>query len=338
MTSCDIGIDLGTTNIKIYIEGKGIVIDEPSVIAVDKKTKKLKAIGTQAYHMIGKAPDSLIVKYPLKAGVISDYELNEMMIQEFLRRASNNMLIKPSVCICIHTLITDVERRAVVEAAVASDARKVYLIEEPIAAALGAGISLADPKGVMVVDIGGGTTDVAVLSMNGIVNSRSIKVGGQKIDEMIAKKTFQNYKMLIGVLTAEHVKKEIGTVINPDPKVVCRVCGRSVVNGLPKAILLSQPEIYNTIQESVSQIVHTIHDVLETTPPELAGDILSDGIILTGGGALFSGMPELIQKEIGVQARLADDPLGCVAVGTGKAFHMLDRFNIGFIDAATYGI
>lgn len=338
MASCDIGIDLGTTNVKIYVEGKGIVIDEPSVIAVEKKTGKLKAIGTEAYHMIGKAPESLVVKYPLKAGVISDYELNAMMIQEFLRRASNNMLIKPRACISIHTLITDVERRAVVEAAVASDARKVYLIEEPVAAALGAGISLSSPKGVMVVNIGGGTTDVAVLSMNGVVNSRSIKIGGQTIDEMIAKKTYHNYKMLIGILTSEQVKKELGTVMHPDPKMVSRVCGRSVVNGLPKAIQLSQTEIYDTIQESVAQMIRAIRDVLETTPPELVGDILSGGILLTGGSSLFPGMAELIQKETGVQARLADHPLECVAVGTGKAFHMLDDFNVGFIDAATYGI
>ncbi len=337
MATCDIGIDLGTTNVRVYINGKGMVIDEPAVIAVDAATNDLIAVGREAAQMIGKNPDKIIVKYPLVAGVISDYERNEMMIKEFLRRASNNMLIKPRVCVCIHTLITDVERRAVVEAAVAAGARKVYLIEEPIAAALGADMDLLAPKGVMVADIGGGTTDVAVLSMNGTVVSKSIKVGGQNLDDAIKRQVYLDHQLFIGLPTAEQAKIVLGTASKPSIEKTYTVGGRNLMNGLPRTVVLSQAELYEAIAESIHQIIQTVRDVLEHTPPELVGDIHTDGILLTGGTALLSGMSDLLASVIGVPVILPEDPVGCVAVGTGKVFDMLDSFNSGFVDADTYG-
>lgn len=336
MAACDIGIDLGTTNVRIYVNGKGLVIDEPSVIAVRKQTGELVAVGEKAYRMLGKNPPEIEVCYPLEEGVISDYELNERMIRELLQRASNSMLMKPRVCLCVHTLITDVERRAVVDAAVSAGARTVYLIEEPIAAAIGAGIPLSKPSGVMVVDMGGGTVDVAVLSLNGTVVSRSSKIGGQKLDQAIARKVFQDYKLFIGESTAEHIKKEIGSVKEIDEGICHRVRGRDLATGLPRAISFSQKEAYDAIAEFISQILQVIRDVLEVTPPELIGDVYTHGILLTGGGALLRGMPERITEETGVPCYLADDPCGCVALGTSMAFSMLDTFNTGFINAATY--
>lgn len=337
MATCDIGIDLGTTNVRIYIDGKGLILDEPSVIAVDKKTGKTLAVGDKAYKMLGKNPPGIEVKYPLESGVISDYELNEQMICELLNIAGDSMLMKPRVCISVHTLITDVERRAVVDAAVAAGARAVYLIEEPIAAAIGAGVPLSQPEGVMVVDIGGGTTDVAVLSLNGVAVSRSAKVGGQKIDRAIARKVFQDHKLFIGEVAAEKVKKEIGTAKDPDEEVLCRVCGRDLVSGLPRAIYMTQTEVYDAISESIDQILQVIFDVLEATPPELIGDIYTNGILLTGGGAALNKISNRISKETNTPCYLAENPTSCVALGASKAFSMIDSFNTGFINASTYG-
>lgn len=336
MATCDIGIDLGTTNTRIYVQGKGLIIDEPSVISIDKQTGKTIAVGTKAYQMLGKNPPTMEVCYPLEGGVISDYELNEQMIREFLESASNTMLMKPRVCISVHTLITDVERRAVVDAAVSAGARTVYLIEEPIAAAVGAGVPLSNPEGIMVVDMGGGTTDVAVLSLNGTVVSRSSKIGGQKINEAIVRRIFQNHQLFIGEAMAETIKKEIGTASNPDENVTCRVRGRNLTNGLPRQFFISQAEVYEAISEQITQILQVILDVLEVTPPELIGDVYSRGILLTGGSALLKNMPQLIAKTCGVPCYLADDPCSCVARGTSMAFSMLDSFNTGFINAATY--
>lgn len=336
MATFDIGIDLGTTFVKIYIVHKGIVFDEPAVIAFNDKTQEVIAVGIEAYKMLGKAPSYITVKYPLEAGVISDYKLNELMIDEMLKRASNSMLVKPRVCICVHSVITDVERRAVVDAAVSAGARKVYLIEEPIAAALGAGVDIAQPSGIMIVDIGGGTTDVAVISLNGIVLSKSIKIGGQMLDQAISKYMLVNYKILVGEQTAENAKKAIGTCCEPDENIKLKIKGRNMISGLPEYQEVTQTEVYQAIQEPLFQIRQAIRDVLEQTPPELIGDVLNSGILLTGGGALLNGMAALVEQDTHIRTILAEEPTKNAAIGTGLAFDQLDDFFGGFINASTY--
>lgn len=334
MPSFDVGIDLGTTNIRIYIDGKGIIIDQPAVIAVSKKTKEVLAIGDEAYVMLGKNPASIIVKYPLCSGVISDYELNELMIKEFLKKAGGNILTKPKVCICVHTLITDVERRAVIDAATASGARKVYLIEEPIAALLGSGVDISKPEGFMVVDVGGGTTDVAIISMNGIACSKSIKIGGQKMDDMIARKIYNNYRLFIGPKTAEEVKVALATAKFLGGYKQYRVCGRNLATGLPKAIRITQEEVYGAIEDSVDQIIKVIKEVLEEAPPELAGDIIVNGVLLTGG-SLLKGLDERVREETGIKTIVSENPKECVVIGTGKALKDVEVFNTGFVSTAS---
>ena len=336
MATCDIGIDLGTSSVVIYVDGKGVVLDEPSVVAYNIKTKQLIAVGSEAYKMVGRTPDYIEAKMPIQDGVISDYYLNEMMINEYLKRVSNAMLMKPRVAICIHSLITDVERRAVIDAAVAAGARKVYLIDEPIAAAVGAGVDISQPNGVMVVDIGGGTTDAAVISLNGVVKNKSVKIGGRKFDAAIVKYILGKYKLLIGEKMAEKLKMESGTACDPDPTVSYKVKGRNLLNGLPAMVEINQLEVFEAVSDLLDGIVQTIKDVLEKTPPELCDDVHTNGIVVAGGGALFGNMAELIRRSTHIETRIADEPLHCVAYGTGKSFAHISEFNDGFSSVSTH--
>ncbi|MBC5786570.1 rod shape-determining protein [Clostridium facile] len=335
MATCDIGIDLGTSSVIIAINGK-IVLDEPAVVAVNMDTDELKAVGRYAFDMIGRTPENIIATHPIVNGVISDYRLNEIMIQEFLKKVSNAMLMKPRVVISVHSLITDVERRAVVDAAVAAGARQVHLIDEPIAAALGAGIDISQPNGWMIVDIGGGTTDAAVISLNGIVKSESIKTGGSNMDEGIIKYILMKHKLHIGQRMAEQIKIEIGTALDPQPGISATVKGRNAYNGLPQMVTVTQEEIYEAIHDNLDRIVQAVKDVLEQTPPELIGDVHTNGIILAGGGALMANMSELLEAETGIHTSLAEEPLECVAKGTTMAFKMMDEFQDGFVTAVTH--
>ena len=333
MANYDIGIDLGTTKIIIYVHGKGIVLNEPAVVAYNHKTKKVIAVGKEAAVMLGRTPDYISTESPLKEGVISNMDLTELMIKEFLKKVSESMMVKPRVAICVPSAITDVETRAVVMAASFAGARKVYLIEEPIAAAIGAGIDISRPNGFIVVDIGGGTTDVAVISLNGIVEKKSIKIAGSNLDEAISKYILKTHKILIGELMAENIKCEISNVYNPSDDKFTIIKGRHLLTGLPQKLKISEKEIYRALKEPVDNIIKGITDVLEKTPPELAGDIYANGLLLTGGGALLGGFAELLQSQINTKVIIADDPIVSVAIGTGKAFDYIDELGEGFVHA-----
>lgn len=336
MSSIDIGIDLGTANTIITIGGKGIVVNEPSVVAYDKKKKRVLAVGNEAYRMIGRTPEYIVAVKPLADGVISDNVMAEAMISEFIRKVSGNMLLKPRIIICVPSSVTDVESRAVVEAALSAGARKVYIIEEPIAALLGAGIDISKPNGYMVVDIGGGTADVAVVSFNGIVKSESIKVAGNKIDEAIIRYVSQKYKLLIGENTAETIKKTITNVYDPTGYKTMKVKGRHLLKGLPMTMELSDLDAAEAVAENVMEIIDEIKAVLEVTPPELIGDIHMNGIILTGGGALLGGLAQAISQETRVKCYVAEEPLECVARGVAKAFALSDELLDGFEKISLY--
>lgn len=335
MSSVDIGIDLGTANIILTLGNKGIVINEPSVVAYDKKKKQVLAVGSDAYKMIGRTPEYIVAVRPLENGVISDNYMTEVMIREFIRKVSGSMLIKPQVILCVPSSVTDVENRALIEAAITAGARKVYLIQEPIAALLGAGVDIRDAKGQMVVDIGGGTTDVAVVSFNGIVSSASLKVAGSKFDDAIIKYVQQKFKVLIGEKTAENAKKSIADVFDPKG-VTLTVKGRHLIKGLPESIEITDIDLNEALEEMVYEIIMSIKSVLEETPPELVGDILSTGIILTGGGALIKGMDKLIEKEIGAPCYAADNPIESVARGVQAAFKYADELLDGFEKVSLY--
>ncbi len=336
MGSIDIGIDLGTANTIITLGGKGIVINEPSVVAYDKKKKQVLAVGEEAYRMIGRTPEYIVAVKPLADGVISDNVMAEAMISEFIRKVSGSMLLKPRIIICVPSSVTDVESRAVVEAALSAGARKVYIIEEPIAALLGAGIDISQPNGYMVVDIGGGTSDVAVVSFNGIVKSESVKVAGNKIDEAIIRYVTQKYKLLIGEKTAETVKKTIANVYNPTGLKTMKIKGRHLLKGLPVTMEITDLDAAEAVAEYVIEIIDEIKAVLEVTPPELIGDIHQNGIILTGGGALLGGLPEAIAQETRVKCYVAEEPLECVARGVAKAFSLSDELLDGFEKISLY--
>lgn len=325
----DIGIDLGTASVLVYVKGRGIVSKEPSVVAVDKTTNKLLAVGEEAQRMLGRTPGNVVAIRPLREGVISDYSITERMIKHFLQqvtcRSWLSSLFKPRVIICVPSGVTEVEERAVVDAGMQAGASKVYLIEEPLAAAIGVGIDISQPVGSMVVDIGGGTSDIAVISLGGIVLSESIKVAGDKFDEAIVKYIRKKYNMLIGERTAEELKIKIGCVYKRDKLLAMDIRGRSLVSGLPKTIQVSSDEVYEALAETASSIVDAVKTVLEDTPPELIGDISAQGIILTGGGSLVYGMDKLIQGETGINTMIAEDAESCVALGTGKA---LDNISI----------
>ena len=321
----DIGIDLGTASVLVYIKGKGVVTKEPSVVAVDKNTNKLPAVGEEAQRMLGRTPGNIVAIRPLRDGVISDYNTTERMIKYFLNKVTKRSIFKPRVIICVPSGVTEVEERAVIDAGIQAGASKVHLIEEPLAAAIGVGIDIAQPYGSMIVDMGGGTTDVAVISLGGIVTSQSIKVAGDKFDDAIVRYIRKKYNVLIGERTAEELKIRVGCVFKRDEEVSMEIRGRSLVSGLPKTITVYSAEILEALQEPSAAIVDAVRAVLEKTPPELIGDISARGIVLTGGGALVYGMDKLIQRETGIRTVVADDAESCVAIGTGKA---LDNISI----------
>lgn len=336
MSAIDIGIDLGTANTIITIGGKGIVVNEPSVVAYDKKKKQVLAVGEEAYKMIGRTPEYIVAVKPLAEGVISDNVMAEAMISEFIRKVSGSMLLKPRIVICVPSSVTDVESRAVVEAALSAGARKVYIIEEPIAALLGAGVDISKPNGFMVVDIGGGTADVAVVSFNGIVKSESIKVAGNKFDDSIVRYISQKYKLLIGEKTAESIKKKIANVYDPKGLVKMEVKGRHLLKGLPVTLEITDLDVAEAVAENVMEIIDGVKAVLEVTPPELIGDIHENGIVLTGGGAMLGGLDKAISQETRVKCYVAENALECVARGVAKSFELSDELLDGFQKISLY--
>ncbi len=331
----DIGVDLGTASVLVYVKGKGIVINEPSVVAIDKTTGQIFAVGEEARRMLGRTPGNIVAIRPLREGVIADYDTTERMLRYFIEKACGRTLFfKPRVMICIPAGVTSVEERAVRQAAMQAGAKQAYLIEEPLAAALGAGIDISDASGSMIVDIGGGTTDVAVLSLGGIVASKSLRVGGDKFDEAIVRYVRQKYNLMIGERTAEEMKIAIGTA-DPARKAGERemeIRGRDLVSGLPKTILLTSDNAWEAMQEPVEAVVGAVKEVLEKTPPELASDIINKGIVMTGGGSLLEGFDRLLAQRTGLAVTVAPDAISCVALGTGKALsmlHVLQSINTG---------
>jgi len=322
-----IGVDLGTASILIYVKNRGIVLNEPSVVAMNQLTHEIIAIGAAAKKMLGRTPDGIVAVRPLREGVIADYEVTEQMLRYFLEQAcGRNRILKPRVMVCIPSGVTDVEERAVKQAALASGAREAYLIEEPMAAAIGAGMDIYTPSGNLVCDIGGGTTDVAVISLGGIVSKTSLRVGGDKFDEAIVRYIRREHNLLIGEACAEDIKKSIGTAYitekNRDNFVTVR--GRDLMSGLPQSIKFSAQECREAISETLDTIIMAIKSVLEETPPELAGDIVDRGMVLTGGGSMVDGLPRLISESTGLHVYLAEDPVACVAIGTGKSLAVMD--------------
>lgn len=328
MAASDIGIDLGTASILVYAKGKGIVLKEPSVVAYDKDNNKIRAVGEEARQMIGRTPGNIVAVRPLRQGVISDYEVTEKMLKYFISKAIGKRAFrKPRISICAPSGITEVEKKAVEEATYQAGAREVHIIEEPIAAAIGAGIDITIPFGNMIVDIGGGTTDVAVISLGSTVVSTSIKLAGDDFDDAIMRHVRKKHNLMIGERTAEDIKIQIGTVYSsPQPKSM-EVKGRDTITGLPKSVTLTSEEIKEALRDATTQIMETIHSVLEKTPPELAADVAERGIVLTGGGALLGGLEELIEEETGINTIVADNPAQVVAIGTGKYMEMMSKMN-----------
>ncbi|AHN20521.1 rod shape-determining protein [Lysinibacillus sphaericus] len=326
MFSKDIGIDLGTANVLIHVKGKGIVLNEPSVVAIDKKTNKVLAVGEEARQMVGRTPGNITAIRPLRDGVIADFDVTEAMLRHFINKLNlKGFLTKPRILICCPTNITSVEQKAIREAAEKSGGKKVYLEEEPKVAAIGAGMDIFQPSGNMVVDIGGGTTDIAVLSMGDIVTSESIKVAGDVFDNDILQYIKKEYKLLIGERTAEAIKITIGTVFKGGRNDSMDIRGRDMVTGLPRTITIHSEEIERALHESVAMIVQSAKNVLEKTPPELSADIIDRGVIITGGGALLHGMDQLLIEELKVPVFIAEHPMDCVAIGTGIMLENIDR-------------
>ena len=325
----DLGIDLGTSNI-IITSGGTAVLNEPTVIAYNLRTKTVAAFGKEAYSMLGRTPGHIAVIKPLRDGVITNNDMAQELIRRCILKVIGKRLINPRIIMCVPTKITEVERRAVVETAVQAGARTVYLLDEPVAALMGAGAEILKPFGHMVVDIGGGTTDVAVTSLGGIVASASVKCGGNLFDSSIVRYYSEYYKLLIGERSAEALKLEYANAFWPSAEEAGTVKGRSLINGMPASAPVSEADIYNAIGEDLSRIVETVLSVFESTPPELIGDIYEDGILIAGGGALIRGIDMYIYRETGVKCRIAQDPLGCVARGTSRAFHLRDQLRNGF--------
>lgn len=319
MLSTSIGIDLGTASVLVYIRGKGIVMREPSVVAINSnEDNQVVAVGEEARRMIGRTPSNIRAIRPLRDGVISDYQYTEKMLKYFIQRAIGRRFLKPVIAVCVPSGVTDVEKKAVMDATYQAGAREVHIIEEPIAAAIGAGIDISKPVGSMVVDIGGGTCDIAVISLGGIVVSDSIKVAGDRFDEAIVRFMRKRYNLLIGERTAEDVKIAIGSAYSLDEKRTMDVRGRNLVSGLPVNQPVTSDDIRDAMQEPISAVVEAIHGVLERTPPELAADIYERGIIMTGGGSLLTGLDRLIQDNMGLDVFVAEDAISCVAIGTGR--------------------
>ncbi|MCM1327851.1 MAG: rod shape-determining protein [Ruminococcus sp.] len=332
----DIGIDLGTANVLISVGNKGVVLNEPSVVAFNKKINEIVAIGAEAYKMIGRTPEYITVVRPLSDGVISDHKMTERMIMAFIEKVTGKQLLMPNIIMCIPSSITDVESRAVIEAAKIAGARQVYLIEEPVAAIMGAGVDISSPDGNMVVDIGGGTTDIAVVSMNGVVAKLSMKVAGGKLDKAIVRYVSSRYRILIGEKTAENAKMAAANVYSPDGSRKVTIKGRHLVRGLPEQIELTDYDIYEAIIDNIQEMIDGVRDVAERTPPELAGDVYRNGIYLTGGGALLFGLDKLMTSQLGVKCIVPDDPLSCVAKGTRYAFKNIDKLLDGFEHVSMY--
>ncbi|WP_300415342.1 rod shape-determining protein MreB [uncultured Oscillibacter sp.] len=325
----DIGIDLGTASVLVFVRGKGIVLNEPSVVALDKNTGKLLKVGEEAQAMLGRTPGNIIAIRPLREGVISDYDMTERMLREFIHKVAGVSVFKPRVIICVPSGITEVEERAVIDAGISAGARKVYLIEEPVAAAIGAGIDIAKPDGHMVVDIGGGTADIAVISLGGVVESASIKIAGDQLNEAVVKYMRRKHNLLVGERTAEEMKKQIGCVFPKDEEEIMDVKGRCLLTGLPKVVAVSSTEMMDAFEEPVERIMEAIHSVLERTPPELVADISTNGIVMTGGGSLVAGFDKLVTARTGIHTMIADDAISCVALGTGKSLETLNSMQDG---------
>lgn len=323
----DIGIDLGTATVIAYVKGKGIVLREPSVVAVNNVTGEVLAVGHEARRMLGRTPGNIVAIRPLRDGVISDYTVTEKMLKYFIGKIGGRFLFAPRIMICIPSQVTEVEKKAVIDAASNAGARKVYLIEEPIAAAIGAGIDISKPCGNMIVDIGGGTTDIAVISLGGSVVSSSIKVAGDKFDEYIVKYIKKRHNVMIGERTAEELKQQIGCVFPKIQDMEMDVRGRDLITGLPRTVTIYSSEMMEALEEPAMLIVDAVHAVLEKTPPELAADISDKGIYMTGGGCLIDGLDRLLQDKLGINVMIAEDAISCVAKGTGKALDNLDSMD-----------
>ena len=322
----EVGIDLGTANVLVYIKGKGIVLNEPSVVAINNDNDEILAVGEEARQMLGRTPANIVAVRPLRDGVISDYDITERMLKYFIRKTcGSGRFFKPKIMVCVPSGVTEVEKRAVREAATQAGGKDVYLMEEPVAAAIGAGIDISKPDGVMVIDIGGGTTDIAVISLGGIVASTSVKMAGDKFDESIIKYMRKVHKLYIGERTAEELKLTIGTAYPREESISKECRGRDLVTGLPKSVEISSEEMMEALEEPLFTICEAVHNVLERTPPELAADISNSGIIVTGGGALMYGIDKRIQERTGIKVIIAEDPKSCVAIGTGKSLDILDK-------------
>ena len=322
----EVGIDLGTANVLVYIKGKGIVLNEPSVVAINNDTDEILAVGEEAKQMLGRTPANIVAVRPLRDGVISDYDITERMLKYFIRKTcGSGRFFKPKIMVCVPSGVTEVEKRAVREAATQAGGKEVYLMEEPVAAAIGAGLDISKPDGIMVIDIGGGTTDIAVISLGGVVASTSVKIAGDKFDESIIKYIRKEHKLYIGERMAEELKLEIGAAFPEDEvrKMECR--GRDLVTGLPKSVEVTSEEMMEALEEPLHSICEAVHGVLEITPPELAADISNSGIILTGGGALLHGIDKRIEDRTAIKVIIAEDPKSCVAVGTGKSLDVLEK-------------
>lgn len=334
MWNKDIGIDLGTANTLVFMKGKGIIMREPSVVAVDTKTDTVRYVGHDAKEVIGRTPGSIVAVRPLKDGVIADFDITASMLQIFIKKAcGNNMFVRPRVIICIPSGVTEVERRAVREAALKAGARTVMVIEEPMAAAIGAGLPVSEACGSMVVDIGGGTSEVAVISLGGIVAARSVRVGGDEFDQSIIAYIKRKYNLLIGERTAELIKIEVGSAFPLEEEVTIDIKGRNLVDGLPKNITIASEEVREALSEPLEKVISAIKETLERTPPELAADIIDHGITLTGGGALLRGLDQLVAKHIGIDVHIAENPLDCVAAGTGRVLDNIELLSEVIADA-----
>lgn len=333
MAQYDIGIDLGTTTIIIAMEGKGVILNQPSVVAVDTRKDQVLAVGDDALAMVGRTPNYILATRPLKDGVISNHTLTKELICRFVNKVYDSKLIKPRVAVCVPAAITGIESDAVVEAVVAAGARQVFLIDEPIAAALGCGIDILKPEGHMVVDIGGGTTDIAVISLGGKVKSTSVKVAGNTFDDEIQKYARLKFNVAIGLRTAEELKKQIACCRPGGFSGELEVKGRSLLTGLPQRLTVTTDDLYEAVMPLAEQIAVAAHQVLERTPPELAGDIYSAGVVLTGGGSMLKGLDEYLAQQLKVRVRIADDPINCVALGTARCLEIGDQLESGFVDA-----
>ncbi len=325
--SKDMGIDLGTANTLVHVKGRGIVLQEPSVVALQKDTKTILAVGEEAKRMIGRTPGNIIAIRPLKDGVIADFEITQTMLKHFIGKANKNKsFVKPRVVVCVPSGITEVEKRAVTDATVQAGAREAYLLEEPMAAAIGSGLPVDEPTGSMVVDVGGGTTEVAVISLGGIVSSRSIRIGGDEMDDAIIQHIKRSYNLMIGERTAEEIKMNIGAALSLNPEEETEIRGRDLVTGLPKTVSITSSEIHKALAEPVTNLIDAIKITLERTPPELSSDVMDRGIMLTGGGALLREFDKLVAEETGMPVHLAEDPLLCVVRGAGAALDGLNRW------------